>query len=396
MRNAGLPTSRPPAPGPVLDLEAPHGSGTNRVERFGLELLKRHVRRGGGRLHRWTDEDRGEIWKVQRGAVGWAAFAGALSGAVIGGAEIGFREPLLDGADGWREQLPYWLTYLGVAAVVSLIEVVALYWMMLLRVGRISAIAGLGIGSQDIEQVMAVGLSRAALEMPNPRSPVYGIDPYARVPRWKLLAYTVLYRLKIGATSFILRILLRRIMARAAVRTFIPLIAIPVFAVWNAVVTAWVMREAQLRAAGPLAVKQLGDWLADHEPKLTRDTQQLVFDVVGESIIRARDAHPNFVLLLTRLFREFDVEPDDVAVEWDAVRRRLEDTEPAQRQAVLVVAVAALVLNGRVRRHQTALVEELHDTCGAHIDRDLLKSMRRGLLRGEGLPIADLARRCAG
>jgi hypothetical protein len=61
-----------------------------------------------------------------------------------------------------------------------------------------------------------------------------------------------------------------------------------------------------------------------------------------------------------------------------------------------VVAVAALVLNGRIRRRQNALVEELHDTCGAHIDRELLKTMRRGLLRGEGLPIADLARRCAG
>jgi hypothetical protein len=379
-----------------LDLEAPHGSGTNRVERFGLELLKRHVRRHGGRVHPWTDEDRDAIWKVQRGAVGWAALAGALSGAVIGGAEIGFREPLLDDTGGWRGQLPYWLTYLGVALVVSLVEVLALYWMMLLRVGRISAIAGLGVGSQDIEQVMAVGLSRAALEMPNPRSPVYGIDPYARVPRWKLLAFTIFYRLKVGVTSFVLRILLRRIMARAAVRTFIPLVAIPVFAVWNAVVTGWVMREAQLRAAGPLAVRQLGDWLANHDPKLTHDTQQLVFDVVGESIIRARDAHPNFVLLLTRLFREFDVEPDDVAVEWDAVRRRLEDSEPAQRQAVLVVAVAALVLNGRIRRRQNALVEELHDTCGAHIDRELLKTMRRGLLRGEGLPIADLARRCAG
>jgi hypothetical protein len=393
----GLPPRSAASPlAPGLDLEAPHGSGTNRVERFGLELLQRHGKRRGGRVHQWTDEDRAQVRKLQIGAVAWAALAGGLSGAVIGGAEIGFRDPLLGDGGGWRDQLPYWLAYLGIAALVSLVEVLALYWMMLNRVGRISAIAGLGVGGEDIEQVMAVGLSRAALEMPNPRSPVYGIDPYARVPRWKLLAYTVLYRLKVGATSFILRIVLRRVMARAAVRTFIPLIAIPVFALWNAVVTAWVMREAQLRAAGPLAVKQLGDWLAHHEPKLSRDTQQLVFDVVGESIIRARDAHPNFVLLLTRLFREFDVEPDDVAVEWDAVRRRLEDTEPAQRQAVLVVAMAALVLNGRIRRHQTALVEELKDSCGAEVDRDLLRSMRRGLLRGEGLPIKDLARRCAG
>jgi hypothetical protein len=44
---------------------------------------------------------------------------------------------------------------------------------------------------------------------------------------WKLLLYTLFYKLKVGITSFIFRILLRRVLARAALRSAIPLVAIP-------------------------------------------------------------------------------------------------------------------------------------------------------------------------
>jgi hypothetical protein len=377
-----------------MNLEEPHGTGINAIERYGLGLLRRYSGSHRPRVHRWSADELRAIHRQQTGALLWAAVAGAVSGALIGGAEIGFRGPLFDENAAWHEQLPYWGTYLAVAVVVSIVEVLFLYLMMLRRVARIGAIAGLGLSSGDIGQVLAVGMSRAALEMPNPRSPVYGIDPYARVPRWKLLAYTVLYRLKVGATSFILRILLRRVLARAAVRTFIPLIAVPVFAVWNALVTAWVMREAQIRAAGPLVVQQLGEWLDRQQPALDADGQRLVLQVVGESIMRAHDAHPNFVLLLTRLFERFEIEPDQVRVEWSQVRERLAGLPADRRRPVLVVALATVLLNGRVRRSQLALVEELNRTCGAAFDRPTLLGYRRRMLHGEGLPLDEIAERC--
>lgn len=377
-----------------MDLEAPHGTGVNAVERAGLRFLRRLGTDGAAEPHPWTDEDRRRLRALQRDAVLWAALAGAVSGALIGGSEIWLRDPLLDEPAGYLAQWRYWVAYGAIALVVSVAEIAVLYWTMLRKAARIGAIAGLGLGSGELEQVLAVGLSRAALEMPNPRSPVYGIDPYARVSRWKLLAYTVLYRLKVGASSFILRILLRRVLARASVRVFIPLIAVPVFAVWNALVTGWVMREARIRAAGPLAVKQLGDWLAERKAQLDAPSRRLLVEVVGESIMRAHDAHPNFVLLLTRLLAELEVEPAELSIDWDAIRLRLADAAPAVRASVLVIAVAALVLNGRIRRGQLALLAELNVACAAALDRDWLESMRQGLLRGEGLPVERLSERC--
>jgi hypothetical protein len=377
-----------------MHLEAPHGTGVNLVERAGLRLLRRLGGAGAAEPQRWTDAVRRQMRAAAGAAVLWAALAGALSGALIGGSEVLLREPLLDEQAPWLQQWRYWLAYLGIALLVSIAEVVFLYWMMLRKAARIGALAGLGLGSGELEQVLALGLSRAALEIPSPRSPVYGIDPYARVPRWKLIGYTLLYRLKVGATSFILRILLRRVLARASIRVFIPLIAVPVFAVWNALVTAWVMREARIRAAGPLAVRQLGDWLHARLPEIDADGRRLLLEVVGESIMRAHDAHPNFVLLLTRLLQDLELGPQGLGLDWEATRARLAAADPALRRSVLVVALVALLLNGRVRRPQLALLHELNASCATNFDRDWLAALRQRFLHGEGVPIDELAARC--
>ena len=102
-------------------------------------------------------------------------------------------------------------------------------------------------GHETGEQV-ARSLVRAALELPNPREPICGVDPYARTPRWKLTLLAIGYKLKVGVTSFLLKVFLRRLLGRAALRVLIPLAAIPVYATWNTLVTRWVLRQARIRA----------------------------------------------------------------------------------------------------------------------------------------------------
>jgi hypothetical protein len=213
---------------------------------------------------------------------------------------------------GWERQLELWGIHLAVALVVSGVEILFLYWNTLRAVSRASAIAGVGLSGSELEEVMARGLTRAALDLPNPREPVYGVDPYARISRVKLVAYTVLYRAKVGMTTFLFRVLLRRILARATLRFFIPLLAIPVFAVWNGLITWWVMREGRTRSMGPVAVQDLRDQLRSMREDLRPCARKLLMEAVAEAIIRSGDAHPNFVLLLHELFELTELDPGHI------------------------------------------------------------------------------------
>jgi hypothetical protein len=361
----------------------------NAVERLGLTFLQNRINRREPRIRRWSREEVSGIRRIERRMVGLAALSGAVIGGILGLLEFGFRSWMMEaGPAGWQEQLPYWTVYMIVAVLVSGAEILYLYWLVLRNVARIGSIAGLGLSSEDIEHVMAVGLTRAALGLPNSRTPIYGIDPYARTSRWKLAVYSVLYRLKVGATSFLLRVMLRRVLARAALRFVIPLAAIPVFVVWNGLIIGWMLREARTRAAGPVAIQELAEWIAAEKAHLDESAGTLLLASLAEAVTRSQDAHPNFVLLLTRLFRELEIAPDEVRADWTATRAALADADPRTQDLVLAALTLATMLDGAPGRAQRRFLQEAHGLCGRSFRPEALRELHARFMEGQGLDSA--------
>lgn len=181
---------------------------------------------GGGEI------DRNKLETIRRRAVIWSILSGTLSGAIIGGTETWLRLVYLGGIENlaFRDQLPYWAAFYAFVGVVTVVEMAFLYWNALDATAKVNIALGTPLNGDGTELV-AVGLARAALESPNPHHVVHGVDPYALMPNWRLLAHNLLYKAKVGASSFILRIIMRRLFARATLRGYIPLLAIPLYAI---------------------------------------------------------------------------------------------------------------------------------------------------------------------
>jgi hypothetical protein len=192
-----------------------HTDELNIAERLGAGLLRRMSHREHSAVARWPAGVLSRVRRLERAVVIQAALLGALAGAILGAVELGLVawQGVDRGGEGLAGQWRYWLVYLGAALLVSMIEIGLMYWRILAAVARIGSLAGLDLSREDAERILSLGLSRAALDIPNPRAPFFGIDPYARQPRWKLLLLAVAYRLKVGATSVVLRLLLRRLLA---------------------------------------------------------------------------------------------------------------------------------------------------------------------------------------
>ncbi|MDR7191791.1 LBF_2804 family protein [Luteimonas terrae] len=349
----------------------------NVVERTGLAFLRRGCRRDDSEIRTWRDEDRARIRRLQVFAVVLCGLSGAVSAALIGAADLWLREVLVTGAEpslfSPGSDPAYWASYGGIAVLMSLLEILAMYWVLLRSVAGIADAAGLSFSQGDAADVLTTGLSRAALDIPNPRRALHGIDPYVRASPLKLLAYTALYRVKVGATSFVVRILARRVLARSSLRVLLPFAAVPVFAGWNALIAWWVIREARVRAAGPLAVREAVAAL--ERAGLDNDGKRLALDAVAELVVAAQDAHPNYDLLLARLCEAFDI--DARVPEWADVRARLDDADAPTRHAVLALMTTTTALRGRSCRRQRRVLEDACAACDLPLGDALDVAQRR-------------------
>lgn len=355
----------------------------NAVERAGLAFLRRGCHREDSQIRTWRDEDRARIRRLQVHAIVLCGLSGAISASLIGGADLGLREVLVTGAEpvllSPGNDLAYWAWYGGVALLVSLLEMLAMYWVLLRSVAGIADAAGLSFSRRDAHDVLTTGLSRAALDIPNPRRVLHGVDPYARASRLKMLAFTALYRIKVGATSVVVRIFVRRVLGRSGLRVLLPFAAVPVFAGWNALIAWWVIREARVRAAGPSAVH--GAVAALERAPLDAGGRRLALDAVAELIVAAEDAHPNYDLLLARLCETFGIEAR--IPEWSEVRARLARSDASTQRAVLALMTTTTALRGRIRRRQRRVLEDACAACDLP-SGDMLQAAQRRIAEGRG------------
>jgi hypothetical protein len=368
-----------------MDPVNPDVGQLNAIERLGVKFLRQWNALDQSRIQRWSPEQERRIRRLERGAIILAVISGTLSGALIGGLEIWLNWTMPDRDESWSQWLQYWGVFLGGTVLISVIEIVLLYWVVLHRVARITAIAGLRLSKAQAEEIIVIGLSRAALDIRDPQEPIYGIDPYRRTPRWKLILYAVMYRLKIGATSFVVRVLLRRVVARVAVRSFIPLAAIAIYALWNALIIRWAVRASRVRAAGPVAVKELSERLSAVRGDLDERMRRLILEAVAEAIVRSASDHPNFVLLLGRLFQVLEIEPGSLMLDWEARDSALDDVSPQEQELLLAVVTVTVMLEGKPRRGQRQFLQELHQACGREWDAEDLDQRFDGFFRGQGI-----------
>lgn len=351
------------------------------AQRWASRYVQRYLRRHPA----LASPDPHALKRARRWIIAWAALAGLISGTLIGSAEWGMREFATGHWESMslREQLPYWAGYLAIAGCVTALEIGFLYWNALRGVANITRLAGLRYGqTETLEpdiQLTVHGVSRSALEYPSPGSLIYGVDPHAYLHGWKLTLKALLYRLKISLSSFLLRLLLRRLLGRLTLRGFLPVLTGPLYAVWNAWIAARIIQEAYLQARGPALVKHLMESLTNSD----EHTRRLVAQGVGELIMRNQHPHPNLVLLLARLLNSLPDKPQAIDVDWPAALQDYAQLTGESRKALLNALTQAALLSGTYKGSRKRFLTEVFATCQTPLRSDEVKAQQQRLLSGQ-------------
>lgn len=343
-------------------------------------------------VHVLNEDEQRALRRIERAAVARSALAGVLSALASSVTEVlvghHFR---LDHTPTRADLAAYFSIYGAVTLVASVAEVVYLYWDGLRSVRALAHAAGADLGgSPGDRHAVASALARAALELPDPDTPVLGVDPRSESNRLQLLFASTLYKLKVGLSSFLFKALLRRALGRFATRQLLAFAAVPVNALWNGLVTFFVLREARVRLLGPSAAREHLDTLLA-AAELSDEGREAVAAAAAAAIVRSEHAHPNLVFLLREVVRRVGPLRDAVVLD-DAANfgSKLRALPPRERTVAMRVFAFAAIVDGKLARRERVTLAALRSEHTGDPRTDDVEALAVGLVRGEPLDLATL------
>ena len=368
--------------------------------RFGLRTLRGFARKGArpiaaDAIHLLNPEERKHLQAIERGAVIRAAVAGALSSLVAAVVELEIARPLLGAKPRYAtlgEQAQFYAVLGAATVVASAIEIGFLYWDGLRSVHRLAHAAGLDLfpETEDDDAAVAAAMARAALELPNPIQNLFGVDPRRESSKLRLVIASLVYKAKVSVTNFLVKMLVRRTIGRAVVRSWLPFVAVPFTAAWNGLVCRMILREARIRAMGPSAAKEMLGIIVDayvesQKKELSAPARDCLVRAVASSIVRTEDLHPNLVALFSEAAARAKV---DLPVDVDDTRvflTFLAELDAAEQTCILRVLAVASIIDGRLTRNEKRLLEEALTTCGRAPALDAVTDLRHAFVAGDPL-----------
>lgn len=348
------------------------------LERVGVRALQRRAARVAtsgiaNPVHLLDDVERAALRRIERNCVIRSGIAGGLSGLAAAAAEAAVVEHQ------HTNPIFFWSVVGVVAGFAAIAELWFVSWDALRTVHAMSEAAGVYADDTLPRAAILTALARAALEVPNPKTSDLGIDPHKETRKSLLVAAALIYKLKVSATNIVLKFVVRRALARVALRaqTIVPFVAVPVTAAWNAGVTAIVLREARVRIFGPSLARDVVDrLLAQPAPP---HLAEAMLRAVGSCVVRTADLHPNLELLLA-LLRDKLAMPMPTDVESSRSFLALLPTLTVDERALALRTLrAAAVIDGRVARREKQLLVE------ANAWSDNVELERKRVVAGEAL-----------
>lgn len=377
------------------DTSAPAPASTSRLELAGVRFLRSlaSARRAVAQdeLHILNEHERRALRTIERNAVARAAAAGALSGLVCAIPAILLTPVTAASARG--DVVRYWAIVVGVTIVASVLEIAFLYWDGLRSVQMLAHAAGMDLADPALEgdPTSALwALARAALEAPNPPNAVPGVDPMREASKLRVLFGSVLYKLKVTISGFLAKALVRRAMGRAATRSVLELVAVPVTAVWDAIVCWLIVREARLRVLGPSAAIEFAQIVAPAPQSLSLACRACCVRAIGAAAVRSEDLHPNLVALLKTSQRQLELEGVDSIDDSQRFLTELAALSREEQTVVLRMLATASIIDGRLAREERRLLREAFERTGRALDVASIESLRRAFVSGDAIPPAKL------
>lgn len=206
----------------------------------------------------------------------------------------------------------------------------------------------------------------------------YGINPLKGSNKFMLWFCGVLYAMRSGLSKFLIKIILRRVVSRSAIRGASNLVSIPIVAFWNSVLAVTVNSnvrtvalcrsnitvmldtilalhvELQRQMSAGIELQQAVDLartrshamdnphVAFHPSDVTHGLKEMIIRACAVAVVINREFHPNLEQAIKHLKTRFRIEPEtiDKVDDFTARARRRRLSAPGEGSSRAAVAAA--------------------------------------------------------
>jgi hypothetical protein len=342
-------------------------------------------------LHLLNEDEIAVIRRQENLAIFWSASIGMLGVLFLYLPQYWFPElfpdtelnlPIIG-----KIQFPLIATLFGIPLV--FVEIYALTLLNIHSVHRIAAATGfinLEDKNTDEKRSKLLGIST---EEKDKSLLNYGIDPLQGMAKYQIFLITALFALKATLSNLVMKIVVRRVLGRYAVREVLDMLGIPVFAFWNALATRTVLREARVVIMGQNLIDNILKNISSNELLKNQfqnpENQTLLYDTLQFIAISKRDFHANHVYLTHHILDAFAVPIKEKHLLSKDYLQNLSKASEFVENLCKFIIILGFLLDGSFSFREIKRLQELNKVQILEEEFNEIRAYKNDFLNGKGL-----------
>ena len=258
----------------------------------------------------------------------------------------------------------YYLILALITVLLLMVEIGTLYWLGIKSVHTLAHLTGYE-GEADshlpLEYDVKKMMVRSALELEDPMVEYLGIDPSKYMSKKWLVIKALLYKAKIALTSIIVRFALRKIALRYGMRFNFIWVAIPITAIWDAVVMYRVIQDAKLRLFGYHLSQYISEEIITDkflEP-YSHSVKEGAIRAISTVMVLSKNYHPNNIILLIKLNKNLKVTDEKNYDDLELLLKYLDIASEKERHLLRTLAGISAVFDGKLNKGEKIALQQI-------------------------------------
>ena len=263
------------------------------------------------------------------------------------------------------------------------IEIWLLTMLDLKAVSRVAALYG--FPSDELKKVIDeerefvyIGLGKEHKKLEE-----IGINPFQRISKAGVVFLLLVFRLKALISNFLFRMFMKRVLGRLAIRAVIELVAIPVYAFWNAYASAVVIRKINMRMLVDKMMRTTGQ-IFYNEFKDNSEFKLLIYDTLEYLAIAKKSYHPTDYIYAKHLLQLFQITPEPEHEISENYFETLKNASPDVKTGIGRILLIGFVIDGKIGSLEKRIIRKMQKENIMPYDVETLKRWTKRYAGGYG------------
>ena len=215
-----------------------------------------------------------------------------------------------------------------------------------------------------------------------------GIDPYLGLKKSTVFFLNLFFTLKATLSNFFIRIIFQRLLGRYAIRMLLDFLGIPVFAFWNALGTAKVLKESRIVIMG-VNYLQFFEKEISKSRELNAKEKLILYDTLQYIAIFKRDYHQNHYVLSKIVIEQFSIITEDIHQISKDYENKLKDCDDDFKKLNQKIIILGIVLDGSVSYREQKRINKLYASGVLTHKFAEIKKIATNFTYGKGIEFVD-------